>query len=226
MGIRIGEGLVTALLQVQRLVVYVYFRIFYNLKIRGVRNIPRSGPALIAPNHQTRYDAFPVGFRVPPRVYCAVDKEYFGKPIIGWWLRTFRGIPVAERRDIEGYRRILDVLEAGHRVIIFPEGFLSRDGNLRRLLPGTARAALTLGVDIVPVTLVGAFEAWPKPQPFPKLFLPMIVKYYPPIRCQVTDKADLKPRIAEVNAQLEKIMKRRLEAWRRIQERRSSRRRL
>ncbi len=220
---RVGEGLLSALLQVQRVVIYLYFKLFYNLKIRGAKNVPRSGPAILAPNHQTRYDAFPVGFLVPPRVYCAVDKEYFDKPFIGWWLRTFRGIPVAERGDIEGYRRILDVLEAGHRVIIFPEGFLSKDGSLRRLLPGTARAALTLGVDIVPVTLVGAFEAWPRPQPFPKFFLPMIVKYYPPIRCEVTDRADLKRRVAEVNAELEKIMKRRLEAWRRVKARRLER---
>lgn len=218
---RIGEGLVTALLQVQRVVVYLYFKLFYNLKIRGAKYIPRSGPAILAPNHQTRYDAFPVGYRVPPRVYCAVDKKYFHMPIIGRWLRTFRGIPVAERGDPDSYRRILEVLEAGHRLIIFPEGYLTLDGNLRRLFPGTARAALTLGVDIVPVTLVGAFEAWPKPRPFPRLFLPMIVKYYPPIRCEVTDKADLKRRTAEVNAQLEKIMKRRLEAWRRVKARRS-----
>ena len=218
---RLSELLVASLLQVQRVVVFVYFKVFYNLKVRGVRNIPRSGPAVIAPNHQTRYDALPIGYRVKPPVFCAVDKEYFHMPVIGWWLRTFRGIPMAERRDIEGYRRSLEVLEAGHRLIIFPEGFLSKDGSLRRLLPGAARAALTLGVDIVPVTLVGAFEIWPKTRPFPRFFLPMIVKFYPPIRCEVTDKADLKRRVAEVNAELEKIMKRRLEAWRRVKARRA-----
>ena len=218
---RIGEGLVSFLLQIQRVIVYVFFKVFYNLKIRGAKYIPRSGPAVIAPNHQTRYDAFPIGVRVTPPVFCAVDKEYFDKPFLGWWLSTFRGVPMAERRDIEGYRRSLDVLRAGHRLIIFPEGYLSRDGRLRRLLPGAARAALTLGVDIVPVTLVGAYEVWPKPQPFPKFFKPMIVKYYPPIRCEVTDKADLKRRVAEVNAELEKIMNRRLEAWRRVKARRA-----
>ncbi len=217
---RIGEGLVSLLMQVQRVVIFLFFKVFYNIKIRGAKNIPRSGPAILAPNHQSRYDAFPVGYRVPPPVYCAVDKEYFSMPFIGWWLRTFRGIPMAERRDIEGYRRSLKVLQAGHRLIIFPEGFLSKDGSLRRLLPGVARAGLTCGVDIVPVTIVGAFEAWPKPQLLPKIFLPIIIKYYPPIRCQVTDKADLKQRITEVNAELEKIMKRRLEAWRRLRERR------
>ena len=217
---QLSEGLVSLLLQVQRVIVYVYFKLFYNLKIKGARYIPRSGPAIIAPNHQSRYDAFPVGYRVPPPVFCAVDKDYFEMPFIGWWLRTFRGIPMAERGDVEGYRRSLEVLSAGHRLIIFPEGFLSKDGSLRRLLPGVARAALSLGVDIVPVTIVGAFEAWPKPQPLPKLFRPMIVKYYPPIRCQVTGKAELKQRVAEVNARLETIMKRRLAAWRRVKERR------
>ena len=45
---RIGEGLVSLLLQVQRLVVYAFFKLFYNLKIRGAKNIPRSGPAILA----------------------------------------------------------------------------------------------------------------------------------------------------------------------------------
>ncbi len=220
---RIGEFLVSVLLQVQRVVVHLYFKIFYNLKIRGAKNIPRSGSAILAPNHQSRYDAFPVGYRVPPRVYCAVDRDYFHKPFIGWWLRTFRGLPIAERGDALGLGRILETLKAGYRVIIFPEGFLSKDGSLRRLQPGTAYAALTLGVDIVPVTLVGAFEAWPKPRLFPRFFRQIIVKYYPPIHCEVADRADLKRRVAEVNAQLEKIMKRRLEAWRRLKARRLSR---
>ena len=120
---RVGEALITLLLDVQRALVFVLFKLCYNLRVRGTRNLPRSGPYLVAPNHQARYDGFTVGFRVPPPVYCAVDKAYFKMPFVGWWLRTFRAIPMAEVRDVEGYRRSLEILQSGKRLIIVPEGF-------------------------------------------------------------------------------------------------------
>ncbi len=213
--------LVPICLQFQRVVIFAVFKTVFFLKVRNPKYIPRSGPAIIAPNHQTRFDALPIGYRVPQPVFCAVDRDYFDKPGIGWWLRTFRGVPLGERRDRDGYQQCLKVIREGHRLILFPEGSLSRDGNLRKIQSGAARAALTCGVDIVPATIVGAFEVWPRHQPYPRLFKPMIVKFYPPIRCEaVTDKVELKRRIAEVNEQLERIMKRRLEAWRRLQARR------
>ncbi|MEM7585952.1 MAG: lysophospholipid acyltransferase family protein [Acidobacteriota bacterium] len=213
--------LVPILLQVQRVVIFVVFKTLLFLKIRNARYIPRSGPAIIAPNHQTRMDALPLGYRVPQPVFCAVDRDYFHKPFIGWWLRTFRGVPLGDRRDREGYQRCLEVIRGGNRLILFPEGSLTRDGKLRKIQPGAARAALTHGVDIVPATLVGAFEIWPRHRPYPKLFKPLVIKFYPPIRCEVvTDKVELKQRIAEINEQLERIMKRRLAAWARLKERR------
>lgn len=217
---RIRDALVSLVLNLQRAVIHFLFLFLHGLKVRGRKYIPRSGPAIVAPNHQTRMDALPIGYRVPQPVYCAVDRDYFDKRFMGWWLRTFRGVPLGERSDRDGYRRCLEVLKRGDRLIMFPEGSLSRDGKLRKLLPGVARAALTCGADIVPVTIVGAFEVWPRHQRRPKLFRPIIVKFYPPIRCEVTERADLKRRSEEITAQLEKIMKRRLEAWRRVKERR------
>ena len=211
--------LVLGVLQLQRLVVWAAFKALFGLRIRNPRYIPRTGPAIVAPNHQTRFDALPIGYKIPQPVYCAVDRTYFDKKLIGWWLRTFRGVPLGERRDRDGYTRCLSVLRSGHRLILFPEGSLSRDGKLRKIQPGAARAALTCGVDIVPVTIVGAFEVWPRHKAYPKPFRPIIVKFYPPIRCEVTAKGDLKARIADVNARLETIMNRRLAAWRRIRER-------
>ena len=217
---RLSEGLVSLVLHLQRVVIHVLFLLFHGLRIRGKKYIPRSGPAILAPNHQTRMDALPIGYRVPQPVYCAVDRDYFDKPLMGWWLRTFRGVPLGERSDRDGYRRCLEVLRRGDRLVMFPEGALSRDGRLRKLQPGVARAALTCGADVVPVTIVGAFEVWPRHRKWPKLFRPIVIKFYPPIRCEITERADLKRRSEEVTAQLETIMRRRLEAWRRVRARR------
>ena len=219
---RIGNAMLGALLQVQRVMVHLLFKVFYGLRIRGARYIPRSGPAILAPNHQSRMDGLPIGYRVPPPVYCAVDRDYFDKPVIGPWLRAFRGVPLGEGSDRDGYRRCLEVLRAGHRLIIFPEGSLTRTGKLRKLQSGPARAALTLGVPIVPVTIVGAYEVYPRHRAVPRICGPIVVKFYSPIPCEAADRADLKRRIGEVNDQLERIMKRRLEAWRRVKARRAA----
>lgn len=219
---RLRQLLVAVLFQVQRVVVLVAFKVLYGLKVRNSRYIPRAGAAIIAPNHQTRFDGLPIGFRVPPPIFCAVERSYFHKPFIGWWLRTFGGVPLKFGRDRDGYQRCLEILRAGHRLIMFPEGSLTRDGKLRKIQPGAARAALTCGATIVPVTIVGGFEVWARGEGFPRLFRPIVVKFYPPIHCEVADKADLKPRIAQINAQLEAIMNRRLAAWAKVKARRAA----
>ncbi|MEM7353445.1 MAG: lysophospholipid acyltransferase family protein [Acidobacteriota bacterium] len=219
---RVRQRLVARLFDAQRGVVLVAFKLFFFLKMRNQRYIPQSGPAILAPNHQTRFDGLPIGFKVPSPIYCAVERSYFHKPFIGWWLRVFGGIPLKFGRDRAGYQRCLEVLREGHRLIMFPEGSLTRDGKLRKIQPGAARAALTTGVDIVPVTIVGGFEVWARGKGFPKLFKPIVVKFYPPIRCEVVEKADLKPRIAEINAQLETIMNRRLAAWAKVKAQRAA----
>lgn len=211
-----------ALFEGQRRFVFVLFKILYFLRIRGKKFIPRSGAAILAPNHQTMFDGLAIGFRVPSPIYCAVERSFFHKPFVGWWLSTFGGLPLGGARDRRGYESCRQVVREGARLIIFPEGHRSRDGSLMKLQSGAAHAALTCGVDIVPVTIVGAHEAWPRGRMLPTFFVPVIVKFYPPIRCEVADKVDLKPRVEQVNAELERIMRRRLEAWRRVRERRRS----
>ncbi|MCP3959130.1 MAG: 1-acyl-sn-glycerol-3-phosphate acyltransferase [bacterium] len=209
-----------AFFETQRRFVYLLFKILFGVRIRGKKYIPGSGAAILAPNHQTVFDGLVIGFRVPSPIYCAVEGSFFHKPFIGWWLGTFGGLPLRGPRDRRGYESCLQVVREGARLIIFPEGHRSRDGSLMKLRQGAARAALTCGVDIVPVTVVGAHEAWPRGRMLPRLCVPVIVKFYPPIRCEVAEKADLRRRVKEVNVQLERIMQRRLEAWRRVRERR------
>ena len=217
---QLGATVVAVLFEIQRILAYLYFKLLYGLRIRGARYIPSTGPAILAPNHQTKYDALPVGLRVPSPLFYTVERSYFKKPVVGWWLRTFYGLPLSSSVSHEGYRQCLQVIRSGARLIIFPEGHRSADGGLGSLQKGAARAALTAGVPIVPVTIVGAYEAWPRSRRFPRFFMPIIVKYHRPIPCEVAAKVDLRRRVEEVNAELEATLRRRLEAWRRLQVRR------
>lgn len=201
---------VTAVL---RSLVGLYFRCFYRLRVEGLEHVPTSGPVILAPNHQSNYDGPLVGFSLRRPFHPMVAAAYCNAPILGWVLRSLGAIPVAGGRDRGAYRKVLQVLESGRVAAIFPEGHRSRSGRLMRLQDGAARAALTLGVDIVPVSLLGVYDAWPRQRLAPRLFKPLVVRYHPPIRCRAVARQDLKAEIARVNDALESTLRPALEAW-------------
>jgi len=60
------------------------------------------------------------------------------------------------------------LLQDGHAVMIFPEGERSHDGTLGRFKPGAFRLAATLNVPILPVTITGGHESWPRGRILPR----------------------------------------------------------
>lgn len=197
----------------------LYFRIFHGVRVRGRRHIPRSGPVVVSANHQSHYDGLLAGIYLSCPSYWMITARYCRMPVLGWLLLTLRGIPVGGPEDVGAYRQILAHLKAGHAVGIFPEGGRTADGELMPFRPGAARAALSVGADIVPVSIVGAFEAWPRQRLLPRLFQPIVVEYHAPIRCERVPRTELERRIREVNGELRAVLDRRLEAWRRLRSR-------
>lgn len=193
----------------------VYFKVFHRLELRGKELIPATGPVILAPNHQTSYDGPLVGFTISRPVYCMVMASYFELPIIGFLLRSFRGIPISGPRDRVGYQRMLDTLGRGDIVVLFPEGHRSRDGRMLKLQVGAARAALTTGAAIVPVSILGAYEAWPRHRLLPRLFRKIIVEYHRPLVCEPVPRALLKDRAEEITQRLDDILRPPVDArWR------------
>ena len=105
-----------------------------------------------------------------------------------------------------------------------PEGGRSQDGGLLPFKNGAARIAHTVGVPIVPVSILGAYEAWPRHRWLPRLFRPIVVKYHRPIPCSRTDKADLREAAAATTAEVRRILQRRLASWEVVRGRRKARR--
>ncbi len=221
-----GRSLLDAFLDLVRWPLWLYFRLFYGLRVRGLEHLPRSGPVVLSPNHQTHYDGILVGMMLRRPMYSLVSGAFYRKPVIGWLLRTFRGIPVhGGRRNREAFAGIVERLAEGHLVAIFPEGHRTADGELLRLKTGAARAALTVGAPIVPASILGGFEVWPRQRTLPRLCRPLVVEYHPPIRCEQASAEDFRRRVGEVTAELAAVLRRRLEAWRRLQGWRARRRR-
>jgi len=78
-------------------------------------------------------------------------------------------------------QKLASVLQAGKKVIIFPEGTRTLDGQLGSFKQSFAILGQELGVPIVPVALQGAYEALPRTRLVPRFFQPVKVAFLPPI---------------------------------------------
>jgi len=157
-------------LDVIRPVVGGLSRVIWKIEFRGVENIPEHGGLIIAANHQTYIDPFWLSLKVKrPTRYLAWSAA-FGWPVVGKCLVWFGAWPLAlEGSDPKAIRRSLQWLRDGGAVVIFPEGGRSTDtGSLDRFKAGAVRLALEANVPILPVTIKGGNQVWPRGWRFPR----------------------------------------------------------
>ncbi len=144
--------------------------------IEGVDNVPSSGPVLFASNHLSFADSVVIPIVAPRKVVFLAKAEYFtGSGLRGRlskaWFEGLGMVPV-DRNDtraaLNSLDIALDVLGRGDSFGIYPEGTRSRDGRLYRGRTGVAQLALTAGVPVVPVGLIGTDELQPVDARFPR----------------------------------------------------------
>lgn len=146
----------------------------------GLENVPPSGGFIVAPNHLSFLDSVLVQALMPRPVAFFAKAEYFtGTGVKGALMRSFfegvGSIPVQrgqQAASVQALKTLLEILEAGDGVGIYPEGTRSRDGLLYRGRTGVGWLALTTGAPVVPVGLLGtdrlqpAGSRWIRPQHF------------------------------------------------------------
>lgn len=180
------------------------FRLYFRLKFHGLENIPSQGPYILAPNHQSYLDPFwvSVPFRYPLR-YMTWDRFIY-MPVIGHFIRTLGAFPVKlEKGDRAALRHALEHLKNGGTLMIFPEGGRTRTGEVMPFKPGVIRLAYDANVPIVPVSIVGGYQAYnphhwlPRPRQVHIYFHPSITLP------RVTDKEELKQMLVSETARLQ-----------------------
>ena len=184
-------------LKILRPFVWLTCRVLFRMRFHGVENIPTAGACIIAPNHVTFVD--PIWITIPFRrqiYYMAWDKP-FDIPVLGFLMRSFGAFPLnLDRVDPAAQRGARARLRDGCALVIFPEGGRSRSGKVEPFKMGAFRLALTHGVPIVPVTIVGGYEVWPVGQLLPKPWGRITITYHPPIAVERlpegVSKADLR----------------------------------
>lgn len=139
----------------------------WDVTVTGVENVPKTGGALICPNHLSFCDSVFVPCALPRRVWAIGKAEYLDD----WKTRhLFPGlgmIPV-DRSGGSASQAALDVtaevLEGGRLFLMYPEGTRSRSGHLHKARTGAARLSLRTGVPIIPVGHSGTVEVQPPDQ--------------------------------------------------------------
>ena len=163
-------------------------RAIWRPHVIGLENLPRSGPLILASNHQSFIDSVVIPAVTPRPVNFLAKSDYFeGRGIKGRlvkeWFVTFGALPVDRddsRAAIASLDTALGVLSAGGAFGIYPEGTRSRDGRLYRGRTGVAQLALTSGAPIVPVGLIDTDRLQPVGSNRPRL-VRVTVKFGEPI---------------------------------------------
>lgn len=124
--------------------------------VRGLENIPKKGPVILAGNHMNIAEVPLISSHVPRRIVWMAKKELFETPVLGLMYVLSGEIPVKRyEADLKALRLSLRALNRGHVLGMFPEGTRSKDAQLHAAEPGTALIALRSGAPIVPMAVWG-----------------------------------------------------------------------
>jgi 1-acyl-sn-glycerol-3-phosphate acyltransferase len=145
------------------------FYLFMNLKTEGTDNLPSTGGVVLASNHLTNFDVFPMQIALPRLLFFMGKEELFRNPVLDAALRRFGGFPVYRGGGDEwALQHAREVLERGQVLGIFPEGSRSESRGLRPGKTGAARLALETGSPILPLAISGTqhmFKHFPRRTP-------------------------------------------------------------
>ena len=159
----------------------VAFRALWRMRYTGTEHIPQTGGLIIAANHQTYFDPFWLSVPVKrPTRYLAWAAS-FNWPVVGTVMRWLGAWPLQlERGDPRAIRRSLQWLREGGALVIFPEGGrATADGSMHKFKAGVARIALEAGTPVLPVTIRGGHEVWPRGRRWPRLTGRVQIIYHP-----------------------------------------------
>ena len=135
------------------------------IEIRGSEHLQPGRNYIFMSNHVSNLDAPVLIPIIPGRCSALVKKELFRIPILGTGMKVADLVPVdRSHREaaIESVKSAVRVLQQGLQMLVFPEGTRSEDGRLLPFKKGPFHLARESGVSVVPVTLLGTFESWPK----------------------------------------------------------------
>ena len=153
-----------------RFVAWVASRIVYRFKVQGDEHIPTHGAAVLVCNHVSYVDAVLLMAASPRPIRFLMDHRIFKVPLLGWLFKLAKAIPIApQKEDVQAYEAAFEaavaVLREGDLLAIFPEGGITRDGQLQPFKGGVAKilemaASEGLQPGVIPMALTDLWGSY------------------------------------------------------------------
>ena len=141
-----------------RFVAFMATRFVYRFKVRGDEHIPTRGAAILVCNHVSLIDPVLLMAASPRPIRFIIDHRIFALPVLGWFFKHAGAIPIAPQREDPvtyalAFERARAVLAGGELLGVFPEGAITRDGELGEFEGGVMKLLESNPVPVVPLAL-------------------------------------------------------------------------
>jgi 1-acyl-sn-glycerol-3-phosphate acyltransferase len=137
------------------------FKLYFGWRAWNAGRVPGEGPCILAANHASYADPPLVGCGVSRHVSMLARDSLFRFPVFGALLRSWGAVPVDPAGgSVAGLKGILDRLQEGRAVLIFPEGTRTSDGELMAGRSGVGLLVVRSNAPVVPVRIWGSYQAY------------------------------------------------------------------
>jgi 1-acyl-sn-glycerol-3-phosphate acyltransferase len=144
--------------------------IVWKTRVYGRHNEPAEGGVVYISNHQSFLDPMLIGFGLTRPVNYMARNTLFDNPGLGQLMSMVNAFPVKRgKADTGALKEAMRRIKRGGQVLVFAEGTRTRDGRVAPFLPGVSLLIRRAADWIVPVTIDGAFEVWPRTKGLPSL---------------------------------------------------------
>ena len=142
---------------------HAIYESLFSLRLIHYEKLIQEGPCIIVANHQSFLDPPLIGGIYETQVHFLARRTLFDPLFMKYALPLCRAIPIdQEKPDPGGILKVMRLLKASERVVIFPEGSRSPDGEIHEAMPGIGLIISKLAsVPVQPLRISGAFDCLP-----------------------------------------------------------------
>lgn len=144
-------------------------RWYFHWEVHNPERVPPSGPAVLAANHASYLDPPLIGAALSRELHYLARASLFRNPLAAAILKGVNSVPVErEGGGAGGLKTLMQLLRAGHAVLLFPEGTRTPDGQLHEGKAGIGLLVIRSGCPVLPVGIWGTYEAYGRHLRFPR----------------------------------------------------------
>jgi 1-acyl-sn-glycerol-3-phosphate acyltransferase len=197
-----------------RFFAFVTARLVYRFKVRNDERIPATGAAILVCNHVSFIDPVLLMAASPRPIVFIMDHQIFRTPLLGWFFKLAKAIPIAPQKVApetyaQAFARARAVLDAGDLLCIFPEGAITRTGEIGEFKGGVMKLLESNPVPVIPLALHNLWGSYfsraagrAMAEPFRRGFFSRVVlSAGEPVAPAAVTPADLQRRVAALLAE-------------------------